>query len=198
MNYSAIEQIVLAILVENPQGIDAYSLIKALQNSPCEEFPKVRLTEHLPLFRANFLLFHCLYRLRDELWQTQQFHLEISPLRISLQPYQSGYIGLAQYDPMRAYFLDLTILETTTQADVAELLTNFWKKFHANDQRTQALATLELQEPVDYEMIKQQYRRLAMRYHPDRGGDHTRLQTINAAMAVLEHYYARIDLKNKE
>jgi len=195
INYNLINELILSTLAENPQGVDAYDLIKTLQNSACEEFPKVRLTEHLPLFRANFLLFHCLYTLRDNLWQKQQFHLDISSLRIALRPYQSGYADLTTYDPMRAYFLDMEQLETTTQADVADLLAGFWIKIQANEQRLQALIELELQEPVDYETIKQQYRRLAMRYHPDRGGDNTRLQAINTAMATLEQYYCQINLK---
>ncbi len=194
INYNLINELILSTLTENPQGVDAYHLIKTLQNSTCEEFPKVRLTEHLPLFRANFLLFHCLYILRDNLWQKQQFHLDISPLRISLHTYQSSYADLTNYDPMRAYFLDIEQLETTTQADVANLLASFWTKLQANEQRLQALTELELQEPVDYETIKQQYRRLAMRYHPDRGGDNTRLQVINTAMATLEQYYCQIKI----
>lgn len=189
IHYEAINSLILSTLADNPQGVDAYFLIKILQNSSCEEFPKVRLTEHLPLFRTNFLLFHCLYRLRDTLWQNQQFQLDISTLHIALRPYQAGNIDLAHYDPMRAYFLNLAQLEITTETDVANLLASFWTKSQANEQRAQALAELELQEPVDYEVIKQQYRRLAMRYHPDRGGDNNRLQAINTAMTILEQYY---------
>lgn len=33
--------------------------------------------------------------------------------------------------------------------------------------------------------IKRHYRRLAMRHHPDRGGDKAQLQIINAAMEAL-------------
>jgi len=39
---------------------------------------------------------------------------------------------------------------------------------------------------ADDDAILRQYRRLAMRHHPDRGGERARLQAINAAMAILD------------
>jgi curved DNA-binding protein CbpA len=39
---------------------------------------------------------------------------------------------------------------------------------------------------VDDATIKRRYRRLAMRHHPDRGGDGVRLREINAALATLQ------------
>ena len=37
--------------------------------------------------------------------------------------------------------------------------------------------------------IKKSYRKLAMKHHPDRGGDEFQLQLINAAKEVLDKYY---------
>ncbi|MBE2293386.1 MAG: J domain-containing protein, partial [Phycisphaerales bacterium] len=68
----------------------------------------------------------------------------------------------------------------------SELLSRFHTACRRQTRRQAALATLELCDPVDGVMIKQQYRRLAMRYHPDRGGDGQHLCEINAALAVLE------------
>ena len=51
--------------------------------------------------------------------------------------------------------------------------------------RQKALTILELKEPVTYQAIKTQYRRLAMRYHPDRGGSNEKLKDINTAMDTL-------------
>jgi curved DNA-binding protein CbpA len=47
------------------------------------------------------------------------------------------------------------------------------------------MATLELTEPFDAASVRTQYRRLAMRHHPDRGGDAERLQAINRAFRIL-------------
>jgi DnaJ-class molecular chaperone len=90
---------------------------------------------------------------------------------------------------LRDYYLDLSNLEQTSADDVTHLLESFWTRLGANEQRAAALEALELEDPVDYPAIKQQYRRLAMQHHPDRGGDKAQLQTLNYAMAVLEKCY---------
>jgi curved DNA-binding protein CbpA len=47
------------------------------------------------------------------------------------------------------------------------------------------LATLGLSDPVDNDKIRQRYRELAMKHHPDRGGDQALLQDINRALQTL-------------
>ena len=76
-------------------------------------------------------------------------------------------------------------MTTVTTAEVVEWLRQFHAARQALDQRQAALATLGLCDPVDAAAIKRQYRRLAMRHHPDRGGDGQRLREIHAALAVL-------------
>ena len=59
----------------------------------------------------------------------------------------------------------------------------------AVDYRVKALEILGLDEPVSYEEVRVQYKRLAMEHHPDRGGDKEKLQLINEAMQQLKMYY---------
>lgn len=181
-----LDQAVLNILTNHPEGLDAYYFIKKLNSAQCEGFLQVDFGESLALFQLNFLLFHTLYRLRDLLWREKTGHLVISPLHIALQPYQAGEASLTAHDPLRQYYLNLDNLTKTTKGQVNELLNVFWKKFYAREERQTALAVLELHDPVDHEIIKQQYRRLVMRYHPDRGGDKERLQQLNEAMNILK------------
>lgn len=188
---SALEAHILETLTAHPHGISEYDLIKALRNADPKSFTHGPLADPITLFRVHFLLFHTLYRLRERLWQEQRGHLDINTLRIALQPYQPGVAALAGYDPLRDYYLDLGNLRDTTADDVAELLGGFWKRMHAGDQRAAALAVLELRDPVDYAAIKKQYRQLAMRHHPDRGGDKAQLQALNHAMTVLDRYYGK-------
>ena len=169
--------------------MDEYGLIEALRATDNKAIPKAPLIEPLILFRTHFVLFHTLYKLRERLWREQRGHLQINPLNISLQPYRPGNTGVATYDPLRDYYSDLSRLETTSVEDIKELLGKFWSKFHASEQRQEALSVLALRDPVDFPTIKRQYRRLAMRHHPDRGGSRERLQEINAAMATLAAYY---------
>ena len=65
------------------------------------------------------------------------------------------------------------------------MLASFWNKVNHYDNREAALAELGLKDPIDDESIKQEYRRLAMQHHPDRGGDTDKLQKINDALALL-------------
>lgn len=183
---TALEQHLLEILSAHPDGIGEHALIKTLQGANHEGISGASLTNHLDLFRAHFLLFHTLYRLRERLWQEERGHLEIGMLHIVLQPYRRGVAALANRDPLRDYYLELDNLKTTTEEDVVALLAGFWTRLQANERRATALAVLELRDPVDHATIKKQYRMLAMQHHPDRGGDKTRLQAINHAMAILE------------
>jgi DnaJ-class molecular chaperone len=83
------------------------------------------------------------------------------------------------------YYLDFANLENTSAREVDEMLAGFYIKLNNKDKRHEALEVLGLQDPVDDRTIKQQYRRLAMEHHPDRGGDNEQLQQINSAVKIL-------------
>ncbi len=51
-----------------------------------------------------------------------------------------------------------------------------------------ALEVLSLPKLITKEDIKKQYRFLARRYHPDRGGDPEKMEQINKAYSVLMKY----------
>jgi DnaJ-class molecular chaperone len=51
-----------------------------------------------------------------------------------------------------------------------------------------ALETLELPSMVTREEIKRQYRHLAKKYHPDRGGSVEKMRRISEAYAILTEY----------
>jgi len=103
-----------------------------------------------------------------------------------LRGYQSGEAALtvSQAD-LATYYLDMENLDNTSRVGVDALLDAFWREYARFGNRKAALAELELTDPVDELTIKQTYRRLAMIHHPDRGGEATRLQAINAAYEYL-------------
>ena len=201
-NYSTSEvahqaraQRLLVALQQYPQGLDSYAMIKALQSAQGCGLPAGSLTEPLVLYHCNFLLYNALYRLRDRLWQERVGHLDIDVLRTVLRPYQAGDVALVSHDALRALFLDTSHLQTISRADVNDLLQQFWTQFYAAEDKHWALQQLEFtEEPADYSVVKQQYRRLAMRYHPDRGGDPETLATLNTAIEILEKCYATVTM----
>ncbi len=168
-----------------PEGMNEHTLIRQLQAQDNNILPHGRLHDPLALFQIHFILFHALYRLRDQLWQHQQGHIEIEPLLIRLWPYRVGQQDLSRNDPLRDYYLDLDNLETTNEQDIDDLLAAFWRRLGSGNGRKTALEELGLCDPVDDATIKQTWRKLVMQHHPDRGGDRTKLQIINAAMDWL-------------
>jgi len=117
--------------------------------------------------------------------------LAIEPLAIVLRPPAADASAQAIFatpeaERLSAWYGDWERWRTATAAEVIEWLRQFQALRRSGGQRALALAALGLQDPVDRAAIKQQYRRLAMRHHPDRGGDGLRLRDINAAWAVLQ------------
>ena len=185
MNINLAETL-LAILRAHPDGLSEHDLIRKLVNDD-PAFGPDAYTDELSLFQCHFILFHHLYRLRDELWNNREGDLAIHCLKIALRPFPDGTDCLpATPDPLRDYYLDLTHLEKTGKQEVLEMLDTFWLRYTRNDRRAEALAALGLADPVDAPEIKRRYRELAMEHHPDRGGEMEKLQAINAAMGLLE------------
>jgi DnaJ-domain-containing protein 1 len=168
-----------------PEGLTEFELLRQLQQEQGESFDPELFRDSLSLFRAHFLLFHALYRLNDRLLGARAGSLEIHVLNIRLLPWRAGTEALVSADPLRAYYLDLNQLEETTGADVEALLGRFWSGYWDQEQREQALATLGLDRDADARAIEQSYRRLAMRHHPDRGGDVQVFQRVQQAVALL-------------
>ena len=190
-----IDDLLLEILRKHPQGITEYDLMQALQERGDIPVLENAFTSHLNMFRAHFVLFNALYQLRDQLWQDEIAQLDITSIMITLGPYQPGENDLMHHDSLRDYYLNLENLELTSAQDVDDLLNAFWIKFNAQTERRQALEILELTEAVDIQTIKDQYRRLAMQHHPDRGGDKQTLQKINAAKDFLIRHHQTIGRK---
>jgi len=186
----------LAIVRGAPAGLGEYALIRLLaERYPDSLFAEPgALQDPLRLFQLHFLLFHLLYRLADELSETEQM-LSIHALSIRLQPRSAATPGLAQTDPLRAYYLDWQQWRETHAEDVQRLLDGFWRRQGRGvvgvDELQQALAVMELQEPTDARAVKQRYRALVRVHHPDKGGSTARVQEINQAMLILERYYGR-------
>lgn len=181
-----LEKELLELLHSHPQGMSEFDILRHLQNGGHRAFDEALFKDNLAMYRAHFLLFHALYRLRDRLAADRQGYLEIHALAIRLHPWQaSGRSDLAAADPMRDYYLDFANMEGTGAEEVERMLGAFWARYFADERRGEALAVLGLEEPVSARRIEERYRRLAMRLHPDRGGDKGDFQALQEAMAIL-------------
>src|SRR5690606_9496697 len=96
------------ILRHETHVLSELALIRRLQNRPWNLLGAVQFSDPASLYPVHFLLFHVLYRLRDELAE-DGFTLSISPLAIHLgQSHIVGGSGMPdQEDKLRAFYLDL-------------------------------------------------------------------------------------------
>lgn len=180
--------VLVDLLREYPQGVSEHALLTCLQKRQHIHMDADGFHDLMKLFRMHFLLFHRLYRLRDELHAQEQGTLEIHTLCIRLLPYRPGGAGIEVEDPLRAYYLDLNQLRNTSEIELEAMLSGFWSAMKTpagTAERHQALSLLELDSHATDQQIKQSWRRLAMRHHPDRGGDEEQLKQLNQAVSLL-------------
>ncbi len=173
-----------AELENNLDGISEYDLMQSLKSQGYFDFLSQPALPH-ELFRAHFFLFHALYVLSNQFLEKKLYILDIHTLNINLSPYHEGENALQETNPLKSYYLDFNNLENTSEEDVYDMLTSFWNNYSKFESREDALTELGLQDPVDNKVIKEEYRRLIMLHHPDRGGETEKLQSLNNAIRLL-------------
>lgn len=178
----------IASYLTNGTQCSEFELIKWLQAPDQGVFRADAMSDSLTLFRCHFLVMHCLYTLRQQWLTEQRGYLQISAVNIVLSPSNNnGNSHISEHDPLAKYYLDLSELETNEET-IDALLNDFWRRMVIPDHYDADLLTLELQPPVDSTTIRQQYRRLAMQHHPDKGGDGEVFRRISAAYQRLKQY----------
>ncbi|WP_417547203.1 DNA-J related domain-containing protein [Marinobacter segnicrescens] len=175
-------------------NLSELELIRQLQRPPWELIGPVDYADPAALYPVHFLLFHVLYRLRDDLAATGET-LIISPLTISLQHDDviagTGLPG--QIDPLRDFYLDLDQYRMP-EADIHRMVDDFWAgragQGPGADSAESAAAVLGFETlPADFASVKHRFRRAVMQAHPDRGGDTAQVQQLNDAFTTLRHYF---------
>lgn len=178
----------LRLKLADGQSFSEYELMTWLQEPEQSVFRADALKHSQTLFQSHFLLMHALYFLQQEWFNQHHARLHISALSIYKQPWllDSDSAQLSEHDPLANYYLDISQL-ATPEEEINQLLTNFWQRMLQPEIEQQDLATLELPASATAYEIRQQYRRLAMRYHPDRGGNAEHFHAIQVAYNRLKH-----------
>ena len=168
---------ILTLLKAHPDGISEFDILKTLkQQHPT--FNELADDANLQLFRQHFLIMNALYQLQGRLWREDNLVLEISSLKIKLT--SKSVIPKAQQQELdnsadvklAAYYLDWQEYQKTDEAEVSRLLESFYLGTCYQTGRQEALKTLAIdhENPSKVE-IKQHYRKLVQKHHPDLGGD---------------------------
>lgn len=182
------------VLRRNPAGINELGLIKTLQRPPWELIGKVNFGEPDKLYPVHFLLFHVLYRLRDQLAIGGET-LTISPLVIRVRKSEvvAGSGVPDQVDELRNFYLDLSKYEMPEES-INRMMDDFWAGRNGYrpeaTEAHEAAATLGFESvPYGFDEVKQRFRRAVMHAHPDRGGETETIQDLNQAFAVLKAHF---------
>lgn len=177
-----------------PGGISELALIKALQRPPWQLIGEVSYHDPEKLYPVHFLLFHTLYRLRDQLVESGE-SLKISPLgiRLTLEDVVGGHGLPDEPDQLRAFYLDLSQYRMPEDA-IQQMMDDFWsgRPISGPDSDEVLAAAQELgfdEVPKDFPVVKQRFRRAVMQAHPDRGGDTLGIQVLNEAFSVLKAHF---------
>lgn len=196
------------ILDELDQYLDQHSLcnehqlIKHLQDKAIEPFHHFSLSESTDLFSAHFLCMHALYHLKNQYQAANQFTLIIESVRVERIPFSSvddaktnasatddTNSRLEVVDPLEQYYLNSSHYFETQADEINDMITSFWQKYIALNEKQQALDTLNLPMNADAKMIKTRYLSLAQKHHPDKGGCAETFNNIGQAKAILDKLY---------
>ncbi|RMF13546.1 MAG: molecular chaperone DnaJ [Gammaproteobacteria bacterium] len=186
-----LEEALSALIKVGAAPIREYDLIRTLSAPPWALFDPTALRLPLSLFQTHFLLFHSLYRLRNSWLADQAGILVIDPLGIRLLPWLPGTQALVEQDKLATYYQNIDNLFQTSESDVEAMLDHFFRCLLNPHQRAEALETLGLPETCsNLEVVRNRYRELAMRHHPDRGGCVREFQSIQSAWQYLKKVLA--------
>jgi hypothetical protein len=185
----------ITLFLDEKNPCTEHEILSTLKDKKISPFDQLDLKQSKDLFCAHFLTMHALYQLQNDYLHHQLYNLNIQSIKIERHPYLSStrtgenVDTLTQHDPLKDYYLDISHYFETSENEVNELLNSFWKKYLAQDDKQQALNTLDLPANSDYASIKKQYRLLAQKHHPDKGGCGKYFAKINAAKNILDTLY---------
>ncbi|QBF82309.1 molecular chaperone DnaJ [Shewanella maritima] len=144
------------------------------------------------LFKRNFLLMNALYELQDMLLPKQWLQVQAMDIQLfRLVPSNADLLHHSDAS-LRDYYLDWANYDTCSNV-VKEMLDSFWSSYqeyiglnHQLMHKGQALRVFELDESATDKQIRKQWRKLALKWHPDRDqGNAERFKQVCEAWQTL-------------
>ncbi|WP_047515770.1 DNA-J related domain-containing protein [Vibrio harveyi] len=146
------------------------------------------------LFKRNFLLMNALYQLQETLYPDGWLQVEAMNI-VLMSTIEASRHSVDTNDPLREYYLDWKNYEAD-EGEVRRLLNDFWSRYqryiggNVSDDldRSKALHLFELDADATRTEIRRQWRKLALRWHPDReNGNADRFRVLCNAWNVLRN-----------
>ncbi len=183
---------ILEILRAQPTGWKVHTLASQLgEQGYIHQFDAIPEKD---LFKRNFLIMNALYQLQEAVYP--EHWLSVDAMNITLiKPNGLPRNGIDVSEPLREYYLDWSHYEANAD-EVKRLLNEFWQtyqryiggNFTSEIDRPRALALFELDSSATRGEIRKQWRKLALRWHPDReNGNTERFRVLCEAWNVLRN-----------
>lgn len=172
-----------------PGGLKIHTLSSRLAEAGL--MPELDPQPEKALFKRNFLLMNALFQLQELL--IPEKWLQVEAMDIRLLPFDASMHRVSKADPLREYYLDWSHYEAEN-GEVKRLLEEFWQRYQhyvgvskVTMSRIAALRCFELDEWATQKEVRQAWRRLALKWHPDReGGDAEKFRQYCEAWSLLK------------
>ncbi|MCS0191861.1 DnaJ domain-containing protein [Vibrio parahaemolyticus] len=183
---------VLEILRKQSSGWKVHTLASKLSESGY--INQLDPSPDKDLFKRNFLIMNALYQLQETLYPDSWLQVEAMDI-ILMSASEASRNSVDPNDPLRQYYLDWSHYEAN-EDEVRRLLNEFWTRYQRfvggapehNIDRTKALKLFDLTGDASRIEIRRQWRKLALRWHPDReNGDAERFRVLCEAWNVLRN-----------
>jgi len=180
-------QFIIDYITSNGGVIKEYDLLRHIDKEQPQFFQS--LGEKPSLYKRHFYCLHHLYLLRKSLAKYEQTII-ISALEIRIIKNQSNTNEVGSLDHLADFYLNFENIKLS-EKEVSEMLDQFWKKYSAIDQKSEALKVFGLAQNaiITKERIKQQYTKLVSVHHPDKGGEQEKFIQIKQAYNQLKHLF---------
>ncbi|QDZ90037.1 DnaJ domain-containing protein [Shewanella decolorationis] len=181
---------VLSVLQASNQSWKIHHLATELQNRGL-----IHQLDENPgndLFKRNFLLMNALFELQEILLPKQWLQVKAMEIQIFRLVPSNVNLLIMEDTSLREYYLDWNNYDTSENV-VRELLEAFWSSYKSYIglnvnlmHKGHALRVFELDESATPRDIRKQWRRLALKWHPDRPeGDAARFREVCEAWQSL-------------
>lgn len=180
----------LSLLEEQRQHWKVHYLVTALREKGL--LIELDEDESKDLFKRNFLTMNALYQLQVMLLPNQWLQVQAMDIFLSQRVPSHLELELQHDAALRDYYLDWGNYDTSGDL-IKEMLKSFWHKYNNYMGETspavgreQALNVFELSCDASPRDIRKRWRKLALKWHPDRaGGDSQKFKQACRAWQTL-------------
>jgi len=175
------------LLSQQTEAISEFELLKLIKSEHPHFFESLPNPEQL--YQQHFWLFHHLHQIQLD-WLNTPRRLSISALSIQCLLQNDASQSIDEHNPLNDFYLDEKNLHLSPD-EVAEMQKVFWQRYLAIEQKAESIKVLQLenQVPLTLKKIKQQFQKLAQKYHPDKGGDANYFQRVKRAYEELKQIF---------